>query len=208
MGMLRNRTLKDVSGGLRLKAGKFRLYATLFTSTLWISAFTFGGGYVILPLMRKKFVDQLHWMEEEEMLDLISIAQSSPGAMAVNISVLVGYRMAGVPGALVTIAGTVLPPLFTIMLISMWYDAFRSNRLISLILRGMRAGVAAVIVDVVITLLKTLGKDGKFLPYLVAAAAFAFSAWMHVNVVFIILLSGFAGIGAELVHRLKERAGK
>ena len=74
------------------------------------SAFTFGGGYVIVPLLKKKFVDDLKWIEEEEMLDLTAISQSSPGAMAVNTSMLIGYRVAGTAGALVTILGTVLPP--------------------------------------------------------------------------------------------------
>ena len=74
-------------------------YLTLFTSTFTLSAFTFGGGFVIIPLMRKKFVEQLHWIDEEEMMDLTAIAQSSPGAIAVNASILVGYRVAGVHGA-------------------------------------------------------------------------------------------------------------
>ena len=89
----------------------FAFYRKLFCSTFYLSAFTFGGGYVIIPLMRKKFVEQLHWIDEEEMMDLTAIAQSSPGAIAVNASILVGYRVAGVPGALVTVLGTVLPPL-------------------------------------------------------------------------------------------------
>ena len=71
-------------------------YLTLFTSTFTLSAFTFGGGFVIIPLMRKKFVEQLHWIDEEEMMDLTAIAQSSPGAIAVNASILVGYRVAAV----------------------------------------------------------------------------------------------------------------
>ena len=83
----------------------------LFTSTFTLSAFTFGGGYVIIPLMRKKFVEQLHWLEEEEMLDLTAIAQATPGALAVNAAILIGYRVAGIIGALVTVLGTVLPPL-------------------------------------------------------------------------------------------------
>ena len=93
-------------------------YLTLFTSTFTLSAFTFGGGFVIIPLMRKKFVEQLHWIDEEEMMDLTAIAQSSPGAIAVNASILVGYRVAGVPGALVTVLGTVLPPLIILSIIS------------------------------------------------------------------------------------------
>lgn len=67
----------------------------LFVSTLYLSAFTFGGGYVIVTLMKEKFVDELHWMEEDEMLDLIAIAQSAPGAIAVNGAIVVGYKLAG-----------------------------------------------------------------------------------------------------------------
>ena len=77
---------------------KLKKYVVLFLSTFQLSAFTFGGGFVIIPLIRKKFVEQLGWIGEEEMLDLAAIAQSSPGAIAVNISILVGYRVAGVPG--------------------------------------------------------------------------------------------------------------
>ena len=127
-------------------------YLTLFTSTFTLSAFTFGGGFVIIPLMRKKFVEQLHWIDEEEMMDLTAIAQSSPGAIAVNASILVGYRVAGVPGALVTVLGTVLPPLIILSIISFFYTAFRDNRIVALVMRGMQAGVAAVICDVVLTM--------------------------------------------------------
>ena len=73
----------------------FAFYRKLFTSTFYLSAFTFGGGYVIIPLMRKKFVEQFHWIEETEMLDLTAIAQSAPGQIAVNASILIGYRLAG-----------------------------------------------------------------------------------------------------------------
>jgi uncharacterized protein YqcC (DUF446 family) len=97
---------------------KAKILRTLFLSTFKLSACTFGGGYVIVPLMRKKFVEELHWIGEPEMLDLVAIAQSSPGPIAVNASILVGYHMAGVPGALITMLGTVLPPLGIISVIS------------------------------------------------------------------------------------------
>ena len=84
-------------------------YRALFWSTFRLSACTFGGGYVIVPLMRKTFVEKLHWIDEGEMMDFTAIAQSTPGAMAVNASILVGYRMAGVPGALVTVGGRCCP---------------------------------------------------------------------------------------------------
>lgn len=131
---------------------KKKKFLTLFLSTFTLSACTFGGGFVIIPLMRKKFVDQLHWIEEQEMLDLAAIAQSAPGAIAVNASILVGYHVAGVPGALLTVTGTVLPPLLIISVISFFYAAFRSNPIVSMAMNGMMAGVAAVICDVVVTM--------------------------------------------------------
>ena len=113
----------------------------LFVSTLYLSAFTFGGGYVIVTLMKKKFVDECHWIEEDEMLDLVAIAQSSPGAIAVNGAIVVGYKLAGVIGALVAIVGTVIPPFLIISLISVFYNAFRENYIIAQLLEGMQAGV-------------------------------------------------------------------
>ena len=81
-------------------------YWQLFLSTFKLSACTFGGGFVIIPLMRERFVKELHWIEEEEMLDLTAIAQSSPGSIAINASILVGYHVAGIPGALITVVGS------------------------------------------------------------------------------------------------------
>lgn len=87
------------------KPSKLQMYTKMFASTFTLSMFTFGGGFVIVPLMKKKFVDELHWIDEEEMLDMVAIAQSSPGAIAVNGSIIIGYRLLGVPGALVNIVG-------------------------------------------------------------------------------------------------------
>ena len=81
-------------------------YRKLFLSTFELSACTFGGGFVIIPLMRKKFVEELGWIEEEEMLDLTAIAQASPGAIAVNASIMLGYHIAGIPGAILAVLGT------------------------------------------------------------------------------------------------------
>ena len=85
-------------------------YFKIFLSTLYLSAFTFGGGYVIITLLKQKFVDELHWIDNDEMLDLVAIAQSSPGAIAVNGAIVVGYKLAGIPGVLVSVLGAVLPP--------------------------------------------------------------------------------------------------
>ena len=131
---------------------KGALLGKLFVSTFLLSAFTFGGGYVIISLMKKKFVDELHWLDEEEMLDYTAIAQSCPGAVAVNASILVGSRVAGAAGMLVALAGTILPPLLIIGVLSFFYTAFRDNFAVRAVLKGMQAGVVAVILDVVIQL--------------------------------------------------------
>ena len=125
---------------------------TLFFSTLYLSAFTFGGGYVIVSLMKKKFVDEYHWIEEDEMLDLIAIAQSAPGAIAVNGVIVVGYKLAGISGALVAIIATILPPFLILYSdLSFLYAAFSAKQspAFDSCWTGMQAGVGAVIASVV-----------------------------------------------------------
>ena len=92
----------------------------IFISTLYLSAFTFGGGYVIVSLMKKKFVDEYHWIEENEMLDLVAIAQSAPGAIAVNGAIVVGYKLAGIAGVMTAILGTVIPPFLILSILSVF----------------------------------------------------------------------------------------
>ena len=184
---------------------KISFYWKLFSSTFSLSAFTFGGGYVIIPLMRKKFVEQYQWIGEEEMLDLTAIAQSSPGAIAVNASILIGYRLAGIPGALVTILGTVLPPLLILSVLSYIYSAFRANRVVAAVLKGMQAGVAAVIFDVVVGMAIQVGKEKKLIPILLMIGAFAAAYLLEWNVILILLICGLLGAGRALYGERKGR---
>ena len=131
----------------------------IFLSTLYLSAFTFGGGYVIVTLLKNKFVDQLHWIDEEEMLDLVAIAQSSPGAIAVNGAIVVGYKLCGIPGILFAVLGAVLPPFCILTLISFFYDFFRENFVAQSLLSGMKSGVSAVILSVVYDMGSELVKE-------------------------------------------------
>jgi len=165
----------------------------LFWSTFQISACTFGGGFVIIALMRKKFVDKMHWIEEQEMLDLTAIAQSSPGAIAVNASILVGYHVAGVTGAILAAMGSVLPPFIIISIISLFYTAFRDNAIVNLAMTGMLAGVAAVIFDVVITMLQGILKQKRMLPVLVLIGAFVAVRFLGVSIMVVILACGILG---------------
>ena len=176
----------------------FRFFCKLFTSTFTLSAFTFGGGYVIIPMMRRKFVEQYHWMEEEEVLDMTAIAQSSPGPVAVNAAILMGYRLAGGLGALVAAVGTVLPPLLIIAVISVGYEAFRDNVYVSRVLRGMQAGVAAVVFSVVLRMTWALLKDKQWASLALMAAALAASVWLKLNVIWILLFCGAVGVASTL----------
>ena len=176
------------------KTKGIKLYWKLFLSTFVLSAFTFGGGYVIVPLMRKKFVEQYKWIEEEEMLDLVAISQSCPGAIAVNASVLIGYRVGGVAGALATVLGTSLPPLIILSVISYFYQAFRSNLYVGYALKGMQAGVAAVIIDVVYTMAADVVKKKKWLPIVIMVLSFIFAYFFDINVILIIALCAVVGL--------------
>ena len=104
---------------------------TLFKSMFVLSACTFGGGFVIVSLMKKKFVEELQWLDESEMLDITAITQSSPGPLPVNASVIIGYRMGGILGSLTAILGTIIPPMLIISVISLFYTEFRTNTYIA-----------------------------------------------------------------------------
>lgn len=177
---------------------------TLFRTTFSLSAFTFGGGYVMIPLMRQRFVERLRWISEEEMLDLAAIAQSAPGSMSINASILLGYRVAGIRGALTAILGTVLPPLLTLTAISFFYRAFRQNAVVHAVLRGMQAGVVAVVTDAVLNLGAAVLQEKNALRILVMALAFGTAFFLKINVAYIILACGCIGAAQELI---KQRRG-
>lgn len=185
--------------------GRAAILRPLFTSMLYISTFTFGGGFVIVTFMKRRFVDELHWLTEPEMLDMTALAQSSPGAIAVNAAILVGWRMAGLPGMLVAVAGTILPPMIILSVISFFYAAFASNPYVALVLKGMQAGVAAVILDVVCSMGKNVIQTRSALYILLLAAAFVATFVYDVNVVYIILAAALVGVGKELLHHGSAR---
>ena len=184
-----------------------RFYFKLFLSTFYLSAFTFGGGYVIVSFMRKKFVEDYKWIDEKEMLDMLAIAQSSPGPIAVNCSLLIGYRLAGVAGAAITIIGTVTPPLIIISVISFFYTAFKQNEVINLILKGMGAGVAAVVADVTINMASQItGEKSRYSIFLMIAAftaVFVFDA----DVKLVLIAGALLGLAAVYYKRARQKRG-
>ena len=144
--------------------------------------------------MKKKFVDDLDWIDETEMLNLAAIAQSAPGAVAVNASILLGYRIAGIKGAMITVLGTVLPPLIILSVISIGYAAFRDNVVVNAVLKAMQSAVAAVICDVVWTMGSGVLKEKQVIPTIVMFGAFIANYFFGVNVIVIVLACGALGV--------------
>lgn len=185
------------------KTGERNVLWTLFTSMLYISAFTFGGGFVIVTFMKKKFVDELHWISEDEMLDMTALAQSAPGAIAVNAAILVGRRVAGFTGMIVSVLGTIIPPITILAVISLFYKAFATNPWVAAVLGGMQAGVAAVICDVVWNLGAKVVKEKSAMSIAIMASVFIATAFFKVNVIVIILCAAALGVIRLLVERGK-----
>ena len=157
----------------------------LFIETFYLSAFTFGGGYMIVSLMQKKFVNEYHWIEEDEMLDLVAIAQSAPGAIAVNGAIVVGYKLAGISGVIVSVFGAVLPPFLIISVVSVFYEIFRDNRIVAAMLSGMQTGVGAVIISVVYEMAKGQSKkENRIELAIIMVVAFMASYVFDISVIY------------------------
>ncbi len=167
---------------------------TLFKTTFIISAFTVGGGFVIIPLLKGKFVDEYHWINDKDALDMVAIAQSMPGVVAVNSAIILGYRMAGILGTLVALVATVLPCLITLSIISYCYDFFIQNAYIRMALKGMQCGATALIVNVGIDLLVKQCKKKLVLPLLIIAATFIGNIWFQLNIMALVIVDGMIGL--------------
>ena len=178
----------------------------LFTTTFVLSACTFGGGFVIVSLYKKEFVERLKWLDEDEMLDITAIAQSSPGPIPVNASVILGYRIHGILGSIVAILGTIIPPFVIISLISVFYKEFKSNQVIAIALQVMRAGVAAVILDVVVNLGMNVIKKKNVLYVIVMVAAFIATYFFNLGAMYIIFFCLGIGLIKVLLDTRKEKS--
>ena len=161
---------------------KIKLWLWLACINLFISAFTFGGGYVVVPMIRKYFVEKKHLFDEEELIRMAAIAQSTPGAIAVNMASLAGYRAAGMAGLVISGICSVIPPLVILSVVSKWYAAVAANTVI------MQAGVAALIVDFVVDMTRAVLKERSPLLSTMTAVVFAISFLTDTNIAVILLV--------------------
>lgn len=180
---------------------KIRLYLWLAGINLFISAFAFGGGYVVVPMVRRYFVEKKKIFSEEELMEMAAIAQSTPGAIAMNLAGLAGQRTAGMAGLLIGCVSALLPPLIILSVVSFCYSAVISNALVAAVLRGMQAGVAALIVDFIVDMTEMILKEKSLLLNLLVAVSFAVSFFTDINVIAVLL-------GSCLLCMLKVRSGR
>ena len=183
----------------------WRLLLHLFGTTFRIGLFTFGGGAAMLPMIQREFVEKQGWIDEEQMTDLFAVAQSLPGAMAVNTSLLLGCRIAGTVGGLVAGFACVLPSFLVITILSFFYHQFVDNPYVAGALRGVQGAVIALLLSAVWKLRKTSLKDvfGWVLFGFVLLAAFLLP-WL--NMIFLLLICGALGV-AFYYRRLKREEG-
>lgn len=162
-----------------------KIYLWLLFINLFISTFTFGGGYVVVPMIRRYFVNQKQYFTEKDLVNMAAVAQSTPGAIAINLSALAGYQVGGISGAVISCIAAVIPPLVILGIISAFYTAFMSNVIVAALLKGMQAGVAALIVDLIVDMCSMIRKEhSPFLSAMIPAAFLAnFILGMNVAVI-------------------------
>lgn len=164
---------------------------TMFLTFLKIGAFTFGGGYAMIPLIETEVVDKRHWIEKEEFLDIIVISQTFPGALAINSSTFIGYKIGGILGAILALIGVVLPSFFIILIVAHFFLQFRNNPIIDLIFKGISAAVPMLILVAVTSLSKSINKNIANL-FIVIITVIGISV-LDIHPVLIIILSGIYG---------------
>lgn len=171
-------------------------YLSLFTTFFKIGAFTFGGGWAMISIIEREIVDKHHWIKKEEFLDLLAVAQSLPGILAVNIATAVGDRIRGSRGSMVAAAGTILPSFMIILAIAIFLtpDIIKNNRVVASIFMGIRPAVVALIIAPVITSAKAAKLKLKtvWIPFVVALMI-SLDLGLISNPIFFIILGGLGG---------------
>ena len=167
------------------------IYWQMFITFLKIGAFTLGGGYAMIPLVQDEVVSKRKWIDEEEFLNMLALAQSAPGVMAVNTAIFIGYKMRGWRGVIVTTLGSILPSFVIILLIAMFFHQFEDNKVIAALFRGIRPAVVALIAVPTFNLARKakINLSNCWIPILGAMAIWAFG----VSPIIVIILAGLGG---------------
>ena len=176
----------------------------LFAIFFKIGAFTFGGGYAMIPIIERETAEKRDWINKDELIDIIAVSESTPGPIAINSATFIGYRKAGLPGSICATLGVVLPSFIIILLISTFLSQFANYKGVIYAFNGIRAGVLALIVKALWSMAQKFPKD---IPSIVIALlAFIFAAFTEINILFIII--GCALLGSAVYFFAQRRARK
>ena len=165
---------------------KTKILWKLFIATFSVSATT-SGGHAITAVLKPLFVEKNHWLTEEEFINLVSIGQITPGSIAINVSVILGYRVAGLAGALVTMIGTTIPPFAFMLLVTIFYEKIVGNQTVNHFMGGMQASVTALLLYITVESYKVVTKDCGWYGYLLMAAAFIYTMFTNHSLVYLFL---------------------
>ena len=171
----------------------------LFTTFFKIGLFSFGGGFAMIPLIQREVIEKHKWIDEQDFLEMLVLAQSTPGPIAVNTAVFVGYKTRGVVGAIATTLGTVLPSFIVILLLALFFAEVRDNRYVDAAFRAMRPAVVALIVAPLMGLLRGM----KWYLMSVAAAVAVLVWWFGISPVYFIAVGVVVGVILAVVNGRK-----
>lgn len=174
----------------------------LFLTFMKIGAFTFGGGYAMIPLIQREVCENKHWMKESEILDIVAIAESTPGPIAINAATFVGYKTSGFLGACFATLGVVLPSFLIISVISLILNEFKSFKGVQYAFMGIRAAVLALILKAMWMMFKPTKKNA--VSYCIMAAALVLTAFLKIDAVFVIIGCGVFGLLWSLLNRKEQ----
>lgn len=173
---------------------KLKKAVKVFFTSLGISSVAFGGGFVVLPMLRKTYVDKYKWVSDEDMDNYIALAQACPGTIAGNTTMLIGFQVAGFLGSMLAMIASIIPPLVIITVLSILYHNFIDNVYVGYLMSGMRAAAAAVIISLVWDMAKPFFKHRNLFEIALFAAGFCLAFLTDISVIFIILGAAVAGI--------------
>lgn len=186
-----NKYIKQLLRVFNLEVYFVKKILTMFWSFFKIGAFTFGGGYAMIPLIQGEVVDNKKWITKEDFLDILVISQSFPGALAVNTSTFIGYKIGGGIGALMALLGTVLPSFIIILLIASFFMEFRNNYYVDLVFKGISAAVPMLVLIAVVSLSKSVKRN--YMNVFIVVVTIILIRFLNVHPVIVIIMSGIYG---------------
>ena len=203
-GTQKGGTAREAGPGTTPRHGT--LLATLFWSFFKIGAFTFGGGWAMVPLIRRELVERRRWMGNDEFIDALAVAQSAPGPIAINTSVICGYKIAGLPGAVLATAGSSLPSFITILFVAMFVLHFKNSTLIPAVFKGMRPAIFGILAAAVWQVGKTTIKRRRDIAFFVAGVFLLLA--LNAHPILVVVLAAAGGLLYERFSGGKPYAGQ